>query len=89
MYLYALDSQLHWDISTDCPDGYYMPSGMNLALNIGLQILQKLTQKGSKFGFFAELSFLDVYFVAYIFEDNKQLEFKDCLTVALGLRLFL
>ena len=62
---------------------------MHLTLNFGLQVLIENPQGKFIYGFFFEMSMLDIYAVAYFYEDIEHLEFKDCLTFALGIKFLL
>lgn len=81
--LFSLDKETYWTISTDCPDYYYPPTGAHLALNVGTQLVFKKNH-----AFFIELSMLDTYAKAYFWDDHKHLEFNECVTLAMGYKMF-
>lgn len=80
--LFALDRNLYWEYSTDCPKFYYPPTGTHLALNIGTQVTVY-----TKNTFFVELSMLDTYAKAYFWDDHKYLKFNECVTLAIGYKM--
>lgn len=86
-FLFAMDKNVHWQYSTDCPDWYYPPTGTHAALNIGIQILLRSSLCTIIHGFYAEITMLDTYMKAYFWDDHEHLRFNDCATLALGYKI--
>ncbi len=85
--LFAMDRNVHWQYSTDCPQWYYPPTGAHAAVNVGVQLLVRSELLDLTYGFYAELSMLDTYLKAYVWDDNDHLALNDCATLAIGYKI--
>ncbi|MCX8125229.1 MAG: hypothetical protein N3F66_13860 [Spirochaetes bacterium] len=84
---YVMDKNVYWEESTNCPDRYYNPTGRHIALSVGIQMEGRSKMMELKHGFYIEITMLDTYMKAYLWDDNDYLNFEDCASMAIGYKI--
>ncbi|GAB4221159.1 MAG TPA: hypothetical protein PK348_01635 [Spirochaetota bacterium] len=85
--LFVMDKNVYWERSTNCPDRYYNPTGRHSAVSVGLQIQGKSTMIGLIHGFYVEITILDTYLKACLWDDSEYLNFDDVASLAIGYKI--